>query len=107
MNMTYSAEKTQKSEPRNGAPVTQTEFEDWLAECESLATRAGFRGLLEIYFAKQPYEQYPGLAIGAKEIMDGVVSGILSEGQPEDLCTESRLRDLVYPKGQKGCVATW
>jgi hypothetical protein len=71
-------------------------FQEWLAECESLATQAGFQGLLEIYFAEQPSEHYPDLAIGAREILDRVVCGILSEGQPEDVCAESQVKNLIY-----------
>jgi len=99
MTATNNDKRTRKVEPRNGAPVTHAEFEEWLAECERLAARAGFRGLLEIYFAEQPSEDYPGLAIGAREILDGVVRGILSEGQPEEDCAKSRLSDLIYPDG--------
>jgi hypothetical protein len=40
---------------------------------------------------------YPDLAIGAKEILDEVARGILSEGQPEELCAGRRVRDLIYP----------
>jgi len=78
------------------APVNEVEYQEWLAECEDLATLAGFRGLLETYFVDRPAEEYPDLAIGAKEILDEVARGILSEGQPEELCAGRRVRDLIY-----------
>jgi hypothetical protein len=77
--------------------LTDTEYQQWLNDCEGLAEDAGFRGLLKAYFAGHPSEDYADLAIGAKEILDSVVGGLLDEDQPEDVCAECRLISLIYP----------
>ena len=96
MNARNNDEKNRKPEPSKGAPLTNAEFQEWLDECERLATCAGFQGLLQVYFAEQPSQQYPALAIGAREILDRVVCSILSEGEPEKVCAESGVSDLIY-----------
>jgi len=73
-------------------------YQDWLTYCKAIATDAKFRGLLKAYFAGHSSEDYAALAVGAKEILSHVVDGLLEEHQDEDLCVDSRLTDLIYPR---------
>ena len=73
-------------------------YQDWITYCKAMATDAKFRGLLKAYFAGHASEDYSALAVGAKEILSHVVDGLLEENQNEDVCVDSRLTDLIYPR---------
>ena len=73
-------------------------YQDWITYCKAMATDAKFRGLLKAYFAGHASEDYSALAVGAKEILSHVVDGLLEENQDEDMCVDSQLTDLIYPR---------
>jgi len=90
-------EMNKEQAPKETNP-TDPGYQDWLTYCQAIATDAKFRGLLKAYFAGHPSEDYAALAVGAKEILSHVVDGLLVENQDEDMCVDSQLTDLIYPR---------
>jgi hypothetical protein len=77
--------------------LADPDYQDWLIYCKAIATDAKFRGLLKAYFAGHPSEDYAALAVGAQEILNNVVGGLLEENQEKNACVDFRLTELIYP----------